>query len=570
MQDIILHLIKSSGILFLFYGSYMLFLKKETLFTENRWFLALGLLTSLLLPFYKIKQTVIIPALPNLATGEFIPTATALDTPTPIDWWFWIGLLYGSVAAVLLLRFLIQLVALGQLASRSEIERVVPFYHVRTKKTIAPFSFFKYIYYNPRQFETEELDSVIAHEEVHAKQYHSLDVLLLELCCILLWFNPVVWLYKTSIKQNLEFIADAETCKAFDKKTYQYLMLRQAVGQDTLALTNSFYNSLIKKRIVMLNQNQSKKTNSLKVLLILPLLGLFLVGFNTDKEYRYDDHAVANSYKSIELIINKNTSDSELLKMKRELAEDAIDFSYTVVHNEAKEIIDIAVEVSGTGKNGASFKNSYNSSDNNGIQPLVIYIDRENNRVSIGSKGTYHQNVTKISTDDDRVWVSRGSGHKEIIIKEVDGEDKIYVDGDEVDKDDLHEYGYNVFVTDDDDEEVKIHLSKDGKKSKHKSVKVKRYKDGKKGDSNVFIMRDSDNDKDVEVISSDGGFFFVDTDGEEGPLYVIDGKVASAKKVKKLSPSKIATINVLKGEAADKKYGAKAANGVVEITTKKN
>ena len=83
-------------------------------------------------------------------------------------------------------------------------------------------------------------------------------------------------------------------------------------------------------------------------------------------------------------------------------------------------------------------------------------------------------------------------------------------------------------------------------------------------------MRDSDNDKDVEVISSDGGFFFVDTDGEEGPLYVIDGKVASAKKVKKLSPSKIATINVLKGEAADKKYGAKAANGVVEITTKKN
>ncbi len=53
------------------------------------------------------------------------------------------------------------------------------------------------------------------------------------------------------------------------------------------------------------------------------------------------------------------------------------------------------------------------------------------------------------------------------------------------------------------------------------------------------------------------------------PLVYIDGKKADKQRFLGLNKDEIATVNVLKGEAAIKKYGAEAKHGVVEITMKK-
>ena len=130
------------------------------------------------------------------------------------------------------------------------------------------------------------MQSVLEHEKVHARQYHTLDIMLLEVLRVFFWFNPVLWLYKSAVRQNLEYLADHFAIEsATDKKSYQYLMLKQAVNTQEYTLANSFYNSLIKKRIVMLNQNQSKKINVLKTLVVAPLLGLLLVSFNIEENY---------------------------------------------------------------------------------------------------------------------------------------------------------------------------------------------------------------------------------------------------------------------------------------------
>jgi hypothetical protein len=52
-------------------------------------------------------------------------------------------------------------------------------------------------------------------------------------------------------------------------------------------------------------------------------------------------------------------------------------------------------------------------------------------------------------------------------------------------------------------------------------------------------------------------------------LYIIDGKEMQSGSMKDIDPTTIKAIHVLKGDAAVKKYGEKAKNGVVEITTKK-
>lgn len=52
------------------------------------------------------------------------------------------------------------------------------------------------------------------------------------------------------------------------------------------------------------------------------------------------------------------------------------------------------------------------------------------------------------------------------------------------------------------------------------------------------------------------------------PLYVMNGEVVNNNYLKALSPNNIESINVLKGEKATALYGARAANGVIVITTK--
>jgi hypothetical protein len=80
--------------------------------------------------------------------------------------------------------------------------------------------------------------------------------------------------------QNLEFIADSEALKNIsDKRAYQITLLKVTTHDNCVAITNHFYQSLIKKRIVMLNKNQSKQSNAWKYFLIGQVLAAFLFYF---------------------------------------------------------------------------------------------------------------------------------------------------------------------------------------------------------------------------------------------------------------------------------------------------
>ena len=569
-----LYLLKVSAILLLFRAIYGLFLQKETTFVENRFFLLFGMLAAIFLPFLKIKRTVFVELTPTVPSNAF-SSSTFLDSSTAvgsINWMLILFLIYTLGCLIFLLRFMLQLKSIKRLSKHAHIWKEEDLMHVETKERIAPFSFFKSLFYNPNQFKDAQLQAILIHEKVHARQWHSLDVICCEVMKILLWFNPLTWLYQRTVQQNLEFLADAQAVGNFNKTSYQYLMVNQATGHQ-IAITNSFYNSLIKKRIVMLNKNRSKQINVLKTLLVIPLLTLFMVSFSTETRYQFkngDDSSTIAANKKVELQINKNTSDEELMKMKNDLAAEGVDLSYTTVRNDAKEIIDISVEVTGEGQNGASFKNSHSSSDSaNGISPLIIIIDLENSLASIMTKGDYKTNVRKITSSGSSVWISSGDDeHQEIIIKEKDGAKKIFIDGEEVDEEDLHEHDVNVFIHEDEDDShgnFSFHISSDDEEKHEKRVKITKKKS--KGGGHVTILRDSDDDSDIDVIDEAEGFFFIDSDGKD-PLYVIDGKEASKKEVKKLSPKDIESIEVRKGKGATKKYGKKAKDGVVEITLK--
>lgn len=586
MEVLGIYLLKTSVIIFVFWAIYALFLQKETTFVENRYFLLFGIPTAILLPFLKIKKTILVELAP-INTSEVLTDKNVMEIISngSLDWPSVLFYTYLLGCLVFFIRFALQLYSIKRLTKDAHIWKEEDVLHVETREKIAPFSFFKSLFYHPKQFGSTQLQAILQHEKVHARQWHSVDVIFGELLKVLLWFNPLIWLYQRTIQQNLEFLADAQAVRYFNKKSYQYLMVNQATGHQ-IAITNSFYNSLIKKRIVMLNKNQSKRMNALKSLLVIPLLAIFLVSFGTEKVYQLNsvsDMVTMKSGAKVEVIIDKNTTDEELLTMKSDLAKEGVDFSYTVVRNDDREIIDLSLDIAGEDENGASFRNSHNTSNSeNGISPLVVFIDLENDLVSIGTKGAYKPKVTKIKKGEGTVWISSEgddhinvwSGldeigeHGDIVIIEKDGENKVIIHGEEIDKDELHKRNVNVFIEedgDDSDNNFSFHISNDDDGEKEKRVKFKRHK-SKKG-KEVMIIKDSDEDTDIEVLGNEG-YFFIDTEGKD-PLYIIDGKEASKKEVKKLSPKDIMNIDVSKGKGATKKYGKKAKNGVVEITTKK-
>jgi hypothetical protein len=87
--------------------------------------------------------------------------------------------------------------------------RLNSFINVLLFDTIIPHTFFNYIFLNKQKFEAREIpEEVIVHEQAHAQQKHSIDIVFIELIQIVFWFNPFIYLIKYSIKLNHEFLAD--------------------------------------------------------------------------------------------------------------------------------------------------------------------------------------------------------------------------------------------------------------------------------------------------------------------------------------------------------------------------
>ncbi|MGC1205710.1 MAG: M56 family metallopeptidase, partial [Flavobacteriaceae bacterium] len=428
------YLLKVSAVVAIFYVCYKLFLQRDTFFEHNRWFLLFGLVTSFLVPFFVIPNYI-----------EYVPTETAFlnyenisvtnETEKAFNILDYFPLIYGLGVLCFLIRFLIQLSSLSVVIFKNENVKDGRYTFVKTNKNISPFSFFNWIVYNPTNFTKTDLDQIITHEKAHANQFHSIDILLTQLVNIVLWFNPIIWFYNKDLKQNLEFIADKTAQNKLKcKKSYQTILLKTSIPSHQMVLSNNFYNSLIKKRIVMLHKSKSKKINQIKFALVIPLLAIFLMSFNTKDIYIekdaptlessiIDDTLSENNFESLieetksnisleddkspskpasvnskikksvekpiskvvqektEITIDKNTTDASLHKISASLKDKGIDSKFkSVKRNNQGEIIAIKIKVSSKVSNA-----NYNINSDEPIKPVLILIDNGGKNISIGN-----------------------------------------------------------------------------------------------------------------------------------------------------------------------------------------
>lgn len=274
----------------LFLAVYDLFLKKETFFQLNRTYLIVTSLLAYIIPSLKIDK--VSDIIPITFQENIVYLPEVLLSPTNVieekfdwasllfsslKWIFWIGLLLAALSFLNKLYQIIKLIYINEKQNKESYQLVF-------LKDRRAFSFFNYIFLG-KDIEQEYKKQIIDHELVHVKQKHSFDLLLFELQKIAFWFNPFSYLFQHRIAELHEFIADSKTIKTIDKAEYFQNLLNQTFGSHKISFINPFLKiSLIKKRIVMLNKNKSKKVLKLKYLLLVPVLVSMLVYSSCEKK----------------------------------------------------------------------------------------------------------------------------------------------------------------------------------------------------------------------------------------------------------------------------------------------
>ncbi|WP_335966281.1 M56 family metallopeptidase [Galbibacter sp. PAP.153] len=284
----------------LFLVIYDFFLKKETFFNWNRFYLLFTPLLSLGLPFIKLEslQTTapetFVFLLPEVTvSAQKMGEGTMQNTVLP-NWGVWQWLfLAGCILSFIW--FAYKLIQILHLKRKGKIHYFKNYTRVEVEKENTAFSFFKNIFIGSAILQKEH-SHIIEHELIHIKERHSWDLLFFELLRIIFWFNPLVYVYQNRITELHEFIADAKTVNN-NKKEHYKLLLQEAFQTENISFINQFFNhSLIKKRIVMLQKSKSKKVLQLKYLSLVPMVLGMLLYTSCERE----DPAIAEQKMSIE------------------------------------------------------------------------------------------------------------------------------------------------------------------------------------------------------------------------------------------------------------------------------
>jgi hypothetical protein len=286
------YILKLTAILTIFWLIYVLLLEREQMHKFKRFYLLTSVIAATIIPLLSITQFVYVKPL----EGNFMPLSELPFEFETISYWTLeniLFLIYSAGAFIFLVRFISNLRNLYRTIKQNETLKQNAFTYVLLQKAVNPHTFFNYIFFNKTRFETKALpEAVILHEETHAKQKHSLDVLFMELIQIVFWFHPLLFLYKRHIKLNHEFLADAAVLnKGIDTKNYQNILLAFSSQTQDYQLANAINYSSIKKRFTVMKTKTSKTRIWLSSLLVLPLLGILFYSFSSKEIVEIQEEA---------------------------------------------------------------------------------------------------------------------------------------------------------------------------------------------------------------------------------------------------------------------------------------
>jgi TonB family protein len=278
---LLFYILEVSILQMLFYLIFFFLLKRLSWFSANRVYLLFTLLASLLIPFIEIT----IPTSTPLSNSIFQIREVVVNSNLAKTKAGSISLDFLIYTAALIsigsyfLWYINQLWQIRKLFTHAVIRKKKRFVLVETKQNHA-FSFFNYIFLN-QNISGSERKKIILHEKAHIQQWHTIDLLFIDIILACQWFNPFAWQYRKAIIENHEFLADVSTLRqGVNQLKYQQLLLNQLFKSNQVQFVTYFNQSLIKKRIFMMTKDTNKKTERIRFFLAIPLATMIIVCFS--------------------------------------------------------------------------------------------------------------------------------------------------------------------------------------------------------------------------------------------------------------------------------------------------
>ena len=286
---LLIYQIKVGICLIAFYLLWKLLLSRETFHRFNRVALLSVMALAFVLPWVKLSLDVSTPVADGMVMLEemIVTPAGAVQSHQVAQTWSVISianiLYFIGVVAVLvwLLHSQWSLHRMLKKGRREQMPDGITLHVVPGDQT--PFSYFRHIVINEQDYRDNPRE-ILTHEHAHISLRHSWDVLFVELVKLFQWWNPAAWLLCRELKQVHEYEADmAVLNQGVDAKQYQLLLIRKSVGDQLFSMANNFNYQSLKKRIRMMTKNKSSQWNTLRALVVVPVIALALLAFANTK-----------------------------------------------------------------------------------------------------------------------------------------------------------------------------------------------------------------------------------------------------------------------------------------------
>ena len=583
MQTFLPYLLKAAACLAVFWTFFRVMLSRTTLYRFNRLVLLAGTALAMLLPLCVITRYREIPVMPELPQVVFAAPAPEVSAPA-FSWQTVAAVLFGAGAVATGLHTLWSLGCVARLVGRGRRERLTDgVVLVRTSRAVSPFSWGRYIVL-PERLEAADEASILLHERAHLRLGHTFDLLWMDAVCLLQWFNPAVWLLRRELREVHEYEADAAVLAAgADARAYQMLLIKEAAGGRWYSVANSFNHSKLKNRITMMLRKRSSRWAGARVLLLLPLVGVALGAFAETRYVISDDKD------------KKENVTVRIERSKRSTAEarDKLQFWADTVCVEGSKLL-----ISGAQDDPLVLVNGkpVSSLDEVPVDQVksITVIKDSVAAVKYGPKAVHGVVLIDLGQDPEefaqsmaRLGIQAGDAGLMAAVA------ALKATRDQIPEEEYAEAMEKIRAA---RAEMKASMergewlrlrdssyfdSAEWKEAQKKLEAVGEYFDSEEWQEAQRKMETLDKFSDqlsgridAAVVPSSGSHIIIGNasvgkDTFAGMKIYIDGEEASSEEVDRLEPEKIRSVEVCTGKKAVRRYGEQAAEGVVEIKTRK-
>ena len=533
MIEFLIYDLKVAVLLAVFYMFYRLMLARETFHHVNRIVLLLTALASFVLPLcvITIHETVTMQRAANVAVGRFQVDMMNEEPEVPL-WQIILPILFiiGMVTTLghtLLSSFrIIRIIRNSELHPQADGTTIC----VTGNASLAPFSWMHYIVMNRSDYEISDA-AILAHERGHIRLHHSWDLLLVDTLTALQWFNPAMWMLRSDLRAVHEYEADAAVLsQGINARQYQYLLITKAAGIGGYSLVNGISHSTLKNRLNMMLHTKSNRRSLLKLLALLPIVGITLA-VNAEKvvDVRYDGpqkQITKKGRKNTTIKMGDNRTVFQVVETDETNAETpeapTAEGTFEPVQGDVFDVVEEMPQYPG------------------GAEALLEFLNHNVQYPEEAEKaGIQGRVIATFVVEKD------GSVSNAKVVKSVDP----LLDA----------------------EALRVISAMPKWKPGKQNGKVVRVKYTVPLSFRFDGVREARED---HICEEDGSIVEMDVEMEKSrvvrPLFIVDGQIMDGKKVYSINPKTIERFYMQDGPEAVEKYGEKAKEGVVIITLKKS